>query len=43
MCGRYTLKTSAAELADYFCLHLEPDWSPRYNIAPSQYVPVLET
>ena len=41
MCGRYTLKTSAAELADYFCLHLEPDWSPRYNIAPSQYVPVL--
>lgn len=36
MCGRFTLKTPAAELAAAFDLaELPPDLGPRYNIAPS--------
>lgn len=41
MCGRFTLRTKAAELAERFLF--EPvdgaaDWSPRFNIAPTQSV-----
>ena len=38
MCGRYTLTTSAAELAKHFWLEREPRLGARYNIAPSQPV-----
>lgn len=39
MCGRYTLKTPAADLVDAFDLLFEPDFiMPRFNIAPSQPV-----
>jgi len=38
MCGRFTLHTSAAELAEIFGLFREPELTPRYNIAPSQDV-----
>lgn len=39
MCGRYTLKTPAADLVDVFDLMFAPNFvSPRYNIAPSQPV-----
>jgi putative SOS response-associated peptidase YedK len=41
MCGRYTLHTSPAELAEIFGLFRESDWSPRYNIAPTQSVLVI--
>lgn len=44
MCGRYTLRTPAAEVARHFGLplleHLE-HLEPRYNIAPTQQVPVV--
>ncbi|NOX53571.1 MAG: SOS response-associated peptidase [Planctomycetes bacterium] len=39
MCGRFTLRTTPSELVRFFQLVREPDWTPRYNIAPTQ--PVL--
>jgi len=36
MCGRYTIKTPAAELADYFHLPIPFALRPRYNVAPTQ-------
>lgn len=41
MCGRYTLKTSPKELAQLFGPLLFPELAPRYNVAPSQPVPVV--
>ena len=43
MCGRYTLTLDPAELQDLFDLTEPPPASlaPRYNIAPSQPVPVI--
>jgi putative SOS response-associated peptidase YedK len=38
MCGRYTLRVSPAELAEIFETLRTIDWSPRYNIAPTQTV-----
>ncbi len=38
MCGRYTLRVSPAELAQIFDVVRSFDWSPRYNIAPTQTV-----
>ena len=39
MCGRFNLRTSAAQLAELFEMMGLPSLAPRYNIAPSQ--PVL--
>jgi putative SOS response-associated peptidase YedK len=36
MCGRFSLETSAKDLAHQFKLLNEPEWNPRYNIAPTQ-------
>jgi putative SOS response-associated peptidase YedK len=41
MCGRYTLKTSGEEIARQFELAEAPQLTPRYNIAPTQAVPVV--
>jgi putative SOS response-associated peptidase YedK len=42
MCGRVTCKTSAKELQKAFELIFEPlDVAPRYNIAPTQPLPVV--
>ena len=41
MCGRFTLRTPASVLVSTFQLVTEPLWQPRYNIAPTQSVPVL--
>ena len=41
MCGRFTLTTSAAEVAEHFGLDAVPELAPRYNIAPTQSVPVI--
>jgi putative SOS response-associated peptidase YedK len=38
MCGRYTLRVSPAELAEIFETLRTIEWSPRYNIAPTQTV-----
>jgi putative SOS response-associated peptidase YedK len=38
MCGRFTLKSSVAIMAEYFRAAGIPTFSPRYNIAPTQAV-----
>lgn len=41
MCGRYNLITDARALVDFFQVRTTLDLEPRYNIAPSQDVPVV--
>lgn len=42
MCGRYTITSDAAALAEHFSLPaLAIDWRPRFNVAPSQSVPIV--
>ena len=42
MCGRYTLTVDPAELREMLELgELPPNLQPRYNIAPTQAVPVV--
>jgi len=42
MCGRYTLKASPEAIAEHFEVPEFPDLLPRYNIAPTQAVPVVK-
>ena len=41
MCGRFTLRTSASAIAEQFALLEAPGFAARFNIAPSQPVPVI--
>ena len=41
MCGRYTLTIPVKDLANLFGLDAEQPLSPRYNIAPTQAVPIV--
>jgi putative SOS response-associated peptidase YedK len=42
MCGRYRLSRRKQLVEEYFYTESdEPEWTPRYNIAPSQPVPVI--
>ena len=42
MCGRYRLSRRKQVVAEYFCSDSgEEEWSPRYNVAPTQSVPVI--
>ena len=41
MCGRYTLRAKPSALAEAFDLPEVPELSARYNIAPTQDVPVV--
>ena len=41
MCGRYTLTTPGDVLAPVLGLESAPELAPRYNIAPSQQVPIV--
>jgi putative SOS response-associated peptidase YedK len=42
MCGRYRLSRRKQVVEEYFdCGSDEPDWAPRFNIAPTQSVPVI--
>lgn len=41
MCGRFFLSRSGAEVMQHFTLAEEPVLAPRYNIAPTQAVPVV--
>ncbi len=41
MCGRYTIKAPVAQLATLFDVLDPPPVPPRYNVAPTQSVPVV--
>lgn len=43
MCGRYTLRLQADEIADQLSLPIDDgfDWQPSYNLAPTQMVPAV--
>lgn len=41
MCGRYSLSKSKIELEERFQAEMLADFKPRYNIAPTQLVPVI--
>jgi len=42
MCGRYRLSRRKQLVEEYFdCGSWDEDWAPRYNIAPTQPVPVI--
>jgi putative SOS response-associated peptidase YedK len=41
MCGRYRLSAKERYLRDHFGLDEDPPWTPRYNIAPTQQVPIV--
>ena len=41
MCGRFTLRTPARDLVEIFELLREPEFSPRYNVAPTQRIAVI--
>lgn len=41
MCGRFSLTVSADAIAEAFQLDALPEWTPRYNIAPTQMVATI--
>lgn len=41
MCGRFNLRTTPGELIEIFDLIRAPEFSPRYNIAPTQPIVVV--
>jgi putative SOS response-associated peptidase YedK len=42
MCGRYRLSRRKQVIEEHFdAVSGEEDWSPRYNIAPTQPVPII--
>lgn len=42
MCGRYRLSRRKQLVEEYFdSISDEPDWTPRFNIAPTQPIPVI--
>ena len=42
MCGRYRLSRRKQIIEEHFdCVSGDEDWSPRYNVAPTQPVPII--
>jgi putative SOS response-associated peptidase YedK len=41
MCGRYRLTAKERYLRDHFSLDEDLSWAPRWNIAPTQKVPII--
>jgi putative SOS response-associated peptidase YedK len=41
MCGRYRLTAKERYLRDHFGVDADLTWAPRWNIAPTQPVPVV--
>jgi putative SOS response-associated peptidase YedK len=41
MCSRYTLSAPPRAVREYFAYREQPNFPPRYNIAPTQPVPVV--
>ena len=43
MCGRFTITLDPADLQQEFNLgDLPGEWKPRYNVAPTQNIPVVK-
>jgi putative SOS response-associated peptidase YedK len=42
MCGRFTLRTSPQKVVKQFDLGGIPDFTPRYNVAPTQMIAVIK-
>lgn len=41
MCGRYSIIAQASEIAERFEVEVPPYYTPRFNAAPSQLLPVI--
>ncbi len=41
MCGRYRMGRGREAFIKYFEVEQDEDWSPRYNVAPTQQVPTI--
>ena len=41
MCGRYRLSAKERYLRDHFGIEEEVSWQPRWNIAPTQKIPIV--
>src|ERR1043166_2488217 len=41
MCGRFRLGKGKAALREYFGTENDIDWSPRYNVAPTDQIPTV--
>ncbi len=41
MCGRYRLTAKERYIRDHFGLDEDVEWSPRWNIAPTQQIPTI--
>ncbi|HJT23334.1 MAG TPA: SOS response-associated peptidase family protein [bacterium] len=41
MCSRFVLKSPPKTIANLFKLEKAVDWKPRYNVAPSNIIPVV--
>jgi putative SOS response-associated peptidase YedK len=41
MCGRYTIVVTPQQLRDIFGYPEQPNFPPRYNVAPSQPIPIV--
>jgi len=41
MCGRYRLSCRKQIVEEYFGASGDDDWDPRYNVAPTQSVPII--
>ena len=41
MCGRYSLSHSKEKLEERFKVKMTEPWKPRYNVAPTQIMPVI--
>jgi putative SOS response-associated peptidase YedK len=41
MCGRYRLSRRKQYIEEHFAASGDEDWGPRYNIAPTQPIPVI--
>jgi len=41
VCGRYVIRTSPQVIADFFEVEQVPQLTPRFNVAPSQQVPIV--
>jgi putative SOS response-associated peptidase YedK len=41
MCGRYRLSRRKQIVEEYFAASDDEEWTPRYDIAPTQPVPII--
>jgi putative SOS response-associated peptidase YedK len=41
MCGRYTITSTPAQLRELFGYPEQPNFPPRYNVAPTQPIPIV--